>query len=284
MREIYVSTTSFKPRDLRTIIELCDAAGIDAVELSSVDGYSRNLLEQHPRHWLVHNYFPPPRDPFVLNLASSDAEILERSRAHCRAALDLSCELDSAVYAAHAGYRSDVAPALLGRPSHQAQLDATTFDEYELAYTTLVESAIELTEYAAARDVHFLIENHVLVSGAGEAGRDLLLMVEVDELIRLCGDVSHPSFGVLLDVGHFNVSAAALGFEPSAAIERLAEHIRAFHLSANDGTADQHRPFDRDAWFLPWVREIRKAAVTVELAECEVAEILAARDAVAHWL
>jgi hypothetical protein len=56
------------------------------------------------------------------------------------------------------------------------------------------------------------------------------------------------------------------------------------HLSANDGTADQHRPFGHDAWFLPWLRDLPEAVTTVELAGCDVAEILATREAVAQSL
>ena len=76
-RTIYVSTTSFESADLGSILAACTTHRIDALELSTVSGYDPALLGStaHPRRFLVHNYFPPPSKPFLLNLASQDASI-----------------------------------------------------------------------------------------------------------------------------------------------------------------------------------------------------------------
>jgi sugar phosphate isomerase/epimerase len=278
----YVSTSAFRERDLAAILGLCAATGIDALELSAVSGYDRELLRSpdRPAHLLVHNYFPPPTSPFVLNLASQDSATLARSRAHCRAAIDLSAELSGSVYAAHAGFSADVGPRLLGRPHLQAALPLAAFAPYELVYQTLVESARELTRYGRERGVTFLLENHVLPASAGEAGRRLFPMVEAEELLRLASDVGEHGFGLLVDVGHLSVSAATLGFDREIFLDVIAEHVRALHLSSNDGRVDQHLPFDADAWFLPRLRDFPEATVTIEVEGAHPGDLITMRELV----
>jgi sugar phosphate isomerase/epimerase len=274
---VYVSTGAFPSRDLDAIL--------DALELGDVATFDLTRVRKGPRpaQLLVHNYFPPPPEPFLLNLASRDAELLERSRAHCRAAIDLSQELGGPVYAAHGGYSADLAPKLLGRPELQAALPPGTFASPDETHAVVVESARELAQHAARRGVRFLVENHSLAAPAGETGRRLLPMVTPEELVRLCADVDVPGFGLLVDVGHLKVSAAALGFDPHAALDALAPHVGALHLSDNDGVTDLHRPFGDDAWFLPRLRDFPEVCVTIEVGRSDVRTILDVRDTVLRW-
>src|SRR5207253_830360 len=118
----------------------------------------------------------------------------------------------------------------------------------------------------------------------GEAGRRLLPMVTSDELRRLLTDVADDGFGVLVDVGHLNVSARALGFDRARFIETLAPFIGGFHVSDNGGLVDEHRAFGRDAWFLPFLRTCPNVPITIELDRAATREIIEMRDLVATWL
>jgi sugar phosphate isomerase/epimerase len=282
---VYVSTSCFRTRDLGDILAECAAYGVDALELGAIEGWDPSILESasYPSSYLVHNYFPPPPEPFVLNLASQDGALLERSRAHCRAALDLSERLGSPVYAAHAGYTADPPPQALGNPALLAELSPQHFAPRQAAYQTFVESVRLLSEYAAHVGVRFLVENHVLAPLENEAGARLLLMVEADELERLVEDVAHPAFGLLVDVGHLNVSATTLGFDRQRFLDRVAPYVAALHLSDNEGTSDAHRAFGDDAWFLPRLADFPAATLTLELAPLDPDRLLAARDTVARW-
>jgi sugar phosphate isomerase/epimerase len=281
-RDVFVSTTSFRTRDLPQIFALCDAHGIDAVELSVAESWSFDLLrrEKARRRLLAHNYFPPPAEPFLLNLASQDPENLRRSIEHCHAALDLSAELGAPIYAAHGGFGVDLAPGILGNPEAQASLPESAFRPYERIYATLVDAVRDLCSYAAARGVRFLIENNVLSPLNGVAGRKLIPMAHPQELLRLVRDVNEPGFGLLIDVGHANVSATALDFDREDFFTTLEPHIAAFHLSDNDGIRDQNRPFDKNAWFMKHLARFPDAVLTLELNRLEPPEILAVRNVV----
>ncbi len=281
-RDVFVSTTSFKTHHLGEIFALCEAHGIGAVELSVAKSWNLSMLheEKAARKLLVHNYFPPPADPFLLNLASQDPVNLQRSLDHCRAALALSAELGSPIYAAHGGFGMDLGTALLGKPEAQAALPETAFTPFEQIYETLLESVRTLCAYGRDLGVRFLIENNVLSPFNGAQGRRLIPMAHPAELLRLAQDVEDPDFGLLVDVGHANVSANALQIDRDDFVNMLSPHIAAFHLSDNNGVLDQNRPFGKDAWFMPHLKRFPDAVLTLELNSLLPSEILAVRNAV----
>lgn len=285
-RPVYLSTTAFAPPHLDDILEVCERRRIDALELSAVGRYDLDRLGRtpFPSRFLVHNYFPPPPEPFVLNLASQNADVLSMSRAHCGAAIALSAKIGGPVYAAHGGYLADLWPGQLGDPASQASMDPERLVPYERGYATLLESSRQLADEAARQGVRFLIENHVLSPLNGPSGTALLPMVRGDELARLARDVDRASFGILVDVGHLNVAAGTLGFDRHGFIDTVAPYIGGFHLSANDGVTDQHRGFGPDAWFLPRLREFPDAVITLELSRVSIDELLAVRDVVETWV
>lgn len=281
-RGVYLSTTCFEQRDVEGILSDLARLGGDALEISTVEPFDLARLDaaDAPRV-LLHNYFGASGDPFVLNLASSDSQLLQRSRAHCRAALDASARLGAPVFAGHAGYTADLEPRLLGDPAAQAQLPEALFTSAERAYETLCESVRQLVDYGRSVGVRFLVENHVLAAAAGRAGRRLLQLVTPDDLLGLVADVEGAA--LLVDVGHLNVSAHTLGFDPVAALAELAPHTGALHLSGNDGSLDAHEPFAADAWFGPLVPRFAAAEVTVELRPTPIDLLAEVRDTVLAW-
>ncbi len=280
--QLYISTGAFKTRDVGEILDVSLGAGIHHLELSSGACFAEDMLERvrqyhgKPMSYLVHNYFPPPREPFVLNLASTDVAILARSREHCRKAIDLAEELESPFYSVHAGAAMNARPEDLGRP--QIHLVHQNIDQ---AYENFVESAAGLAQYAASRGLRLLIENHVVAPFNLIEGENRFLFASTaEDILRLMEDVDAPNLGLLLDVGHLKVTAASLGFEPSRLVERVAPYVRAFHLSDNDGKSDQNLPFGREAWFMDLLPDFPHSTYILESYRLEPSEIRACQEAV----
>lgn len=265
---IYMSTSVFDGLGLDGLLDLCGRRGITNIELGSGVQYSEGMAEtavsrRGEFRFLLHNYFPPAREPFVLNLGAEDEGLLEKSREHCRIAIDLTARLGGGFYSVHAGFAFRARPELLNREGADYELVPM-----EKAKRSLIESLISLAAYAEARDVGLLVENNVVSAANLIDGKNLLgLGVSGEELLEIVEDVCSPALGLLIDVGHLKVSGASLGFDPAGAIEKVGGHIRAFHLSDNDGSSDQHLPFDDGAWFLPVLKEFRGATKIIE-ARC----------------
>jgi len=282
---IYVSSGAFLSRDLAPLLDEAAAAGIDRVELSSGVAWRADNLDVVRRNrsrfrFLIHNYFPPPERPFVLNLASADPGIRSRSLAHCREAIDLASELESDLFTVHAGFAIEPKVSELGRPiAGEATVDI------EAAYRIFRDSVGELVAYGEGRGVRLGIENNVVAPFNLRHGQNVfLLMATAEEIARLAADIASPRLGFLIDSGHLNVSARSLGFDRDAFLDAVGPRILGWHLSDNDGTADSNQPFDRDAWFLPWVAKIPGEMVVIEAYKLPRPRLEGCLDAVAAAL
>jgi len=280
--QVYISTGAFKTRALFPILESCLHNGIHHLELSSGTRFEEGMLDmvrqyyRRPMHYLVHNYFPPHRDPFVLNLASTNEHTLQRSRDHSRTAIALAAEVGAPFFSVHAGAAMNARPEDLGQP--QTHL---VHGDVRRAYELFVESVSELARDAAAAGVSLLIENHVVAPfNLIERENRFLFASTAEDILRLMDDVGAPNLGLLLDVGHLKVTAASLGFEPRRLVERVAPYVRAFHLSDNDGKSDQNLPFGREAWFMGLLPDFPEATYIIEAYRLEPSEIRACQEAV----
>ena len=109
--KVFASTGGFKNQNFVEVAHSLLDAGAERLELSS------GLWVQNPEaeikklakkcQVMLHNYFPPPKRPFVLNLASNSEEIMETSRALVRDAIRISSEIDCQYYGVHAGFLID---------------------------------------------------------------------------------------------------------------------------------------------------------------------------------
>jgi sugar phosphate isomerase/epimerase len=282
---IYMSSGAFRARTLPQVVKDAVRLGITHVELSSglahepdvenaiAKGMSAGLT------FLVHNYFPAPAEPQVLNLTAGDPEGLAWSLNHCRRALDLSVTVGGAFYSLHSGFAAPFKASMLGKPGEQAAALKNMPVDREASYQLMIRSVREIADYAAARGCGLLLENNVISPVYLEkAPINPLLMTHHDEIVRFMKDVDRNNVGFLIDTGHAKVSATALGFDTHDFIAAVKPYIRAFHLSDNDGREDQNLPFTEKSWFYPLLRDFADLPMVIEAYKLDDATMLAQRD------
>jgi sugar phosphate isomerase/epimerase len=281
---VFVSTGAFQFKTLDPILDACAQAGIGNLELSSGLDFEPDILGKARRHldrrfrFLVHNYFPPHEIPFVLNLGSSDRNAVQRSVEHCRLAIDLATEFGAPFYSVHAGAAMRAKASDLGRP-----LSHTADDDIDEAYARFVTNVRELAAYAGTRNLRLLIENHLVAPfNLIKGRRNFLFASSPAEIGQFVEDVGSDNLGILMDVGHLAVTATSCGFDRFDAIDRVAPHIGAFHLSDNDGTEDQNLPFTSDAWFMPVLARFKDAIHVIESYNLPIPKILECHQVVAR--
>lgn len=274
---VYVSSGAFKTRSVPEIVQLALESGLERIELSSGAAWSPDMLGRvretcgMPIRYLVHNYFPVPRTPFVLNLAAAEATSLVRSRAHCRAAVDLAAELRAPLYSVHSGFAFSARPEQLGKDLTQAP--RVSLDE---AHEIFVESLKELCRYGEQKSVRIAVENNVvapfnLVNGENR----LCLCATAEDMLKTWSDVGSSNLGFLIDTGHTKVTARSLGFDVDVFVDRVKPHVVAFHLSDNNGLADSNASVSEQSWFLPRLTEFPEATMVLEAYALKIEEILA---------
>jgi len=196
---------------------------------------------------------------------------LTRSREHCRFAVDLSAELNASFFSVHAGFAFAARPEDLGK-------DLTGVPRFSLeeAHQTFVESLRSLCAYSMDRGVRFVVENNVIAPFNLVGGKNRLgLCATADDILQTYADVESSNLGFLIDVGHLKVTANALGFDRHAFLDRVAPYVAAFHLSDNDGLADQNLPFGTEAWFVPRLKDFPNAWMVLEAYRLEADQIRA---------
>jgi len=245
--QVFVSTGGFRMTPASAVREL-RSAGITHIELSG--GLPEPALLDRIREEAgdaslqVHNYFPPPAQPFVFNLCDPDPVGRERSLHFACEAIELSSALGASAYAFHAGFLGTPGVGDLGRTWNVD--NKLGLDE---GMAIFAESVGRVHEHASRFGVELLIENNVLTRGTADAnGADVLLMTDpkgIREVLALLP----PGMHMLLDVAHLRVSASTLGFDPVDALSQLEGLIGGYHLSDNDGLVDSNESVTEDSWF-----------------------------------
>jgi sugar phosphate isomerase/epimerase len=273
---ILLSSGAFSEPDITAMAAECVGLGV-GLEFTSnlapraglVDEVLRLKATGLPTY--AHNYFPPPAEPFVLNLAATDAGIRAASHALCRTGIDLNAALGAPFYSVHAGFAMNLRADQLGQPEQQAALAAPQRIDRGVAEQAFRESVREISAYAKARGVRLLLENNVITQTQVAAGRgDSLLLTMPSECRTFFDELVDPNVGLLLDVAHARVSAGALRFE-AAEFFALGAHLQALHLSDNDGLRDNNQPFAHDAWFAPHLAAVRDLPMVIEVYRLDAA-------------
>jgi sugar phosphate isomerase/epimerase len=198
----------------------------------------------------IHNYFPPPKKPFVMNLASDDTDIINKTINHIKRGIDISSGLGINIYSFHAGYLLDPGINELGKKVKKKKLlDRTD------GLNRFIDNVNSLGIYAKKMNTILLIENNVLSNNNYKHFRmNPFLMVEEKECAYVMQKTMDNVF-LLVDLAHVKVSSASLGFDKIKFLESVDPWIRAYHLSDNDGLSDSNQPVRKDSWFWSYLKK-----------------------------
>ena len=252
---LYCSSGAFlDTNDVSSILSRCRDLGIRNIELSSglksgVKKLGETLLAAKDEfNLLIHNYFPAPNTPFVLNLADADEINRRRSLLFCEEAIKLSATAGIPAYSVHAGFVSSLKVNDLGKPERQneqvtGRMVSGAKDRFYQSIELLLEKSIKY-------GVRLLIENNVHASVVhGSSYSSQLLLTDPLSISEFFTHFNQSNLGLLLDVAHWRVSSSFLKFDPISDLEIISKWVRQIHLSDNDGKSDSNHICRDDSWF-----------------------------------
>ena len=116
---IYISSGAHSNLNINEIFKLYNSINCTNIELSG-GKYQRNLqinLKKNIKQNKIsfHNYFPPPKKSFVINLASDDPIIVNLSVKQIINSIDLCYEFGISHFSFHAGFLIDPKINQLGK-------------------------------------------------------------------------------------------------------------------------------------------------------------------------
>ena len=249
---IYISTGGFNKISAIKAIDELKKVGVNDIELSG-GKYEPKLLNKIIKfkklNLKAHNYFPPAKKPFVMNLASLDKTVYKKSEALVLKAIKLSKDIKSSYYSFHAGFLCDISPKDLGK------------------------RVKKISKVAQKHGIKLMIENNVITkNNLLEFKENPFLMADPEEAKKIISLLPN-NVGLLLDVAHLKVSAKTLGFEKSEMFSRLKGRIYGYHLSENNGKRDSNKSFSKNSWFWKYIPK-KSEYVSIEVYNQEPKKLL----------
>lgn len=256
MINIYISSSCIKAHTIAQSVETLAKAGFKRIELSGGSVYYERILEdlldlkaRYSLHYLCHNYFPPPKQDFVVNLASLDSMNFERSLAHLLESLRFSHLLGAKHFGFHAGFFASISPKDLGNLSQ-----TYTLQDKEQSMERFIRGFHALKARADELDIRLYIENNVInAANCARYGHwDLAMLLSFEQF---CALKKRIDFSLLLDIGHLQVSARTMGLDFMQELAQCLEVADYVHISENNALSDENKPLSEQSAFLPLLQK-----------------------------
>ena len=256
----YISSSCLSYKRISESVLTLVNAGIKNIELSGGTEYYKgleddllDLKERYGINFLIHNYFPPPEEEFVINLAVSEENERQKIFEHIKKAVTLSNKLGINTYSIHAGFTINLLPLLRGLPLTMNEGQAKDKQDAVVAFYANLDFIVENMCDSSFR---FAVENNRTFVDA----KDCSLVCSPAEIFEFLNYYrGNQNMGFLLDLGHLNIASSMLLFEKFEFIEELfsryGDKIFELHLSENDGLNDIHDILSEDSWQLAVLRE-----------------------------
>jgi uncharacterized protein (UPF0276 family) len=211
--------------ELKSISNNIELSGGTKLQVDMLKSISK--LKNKKLNFLVHNYFPPPVDDFILNFADKSSQ----TRTFITESMKYVKELNILYYSVHAGFKKDfkIKNELLINGENSFLLEniinniSWFCDSYteRLALENLFPNGKKETCFASHID-------------------DVVELLELDERIFL-----------LLDLGHLKISSKFYKFNYLESVNLLfknySDRILEIHLSENNGIEDNHYIIESDS-------------------------------------
>lgn len=263
---IYVSSSCLKNNNITEIICQLADRGIQNIELSGGTDYYdgmehdlKRLKEKYQLNYVCHAYFPPPRKPFVVNLASCNDVLYRKSIEHYDNCIELLKKIDCNVLSVHAGFLLEIDKDEIGR-----KLCNTVIYDKEEAYSRFCSAYERLSRKCKEQNIRLYLENNVLSreNYQGFEYQNYFMMTDYESIMYMKEQID---FELLLDLGHLRVSADTLGLDYKQECSKLKKYVRWIHISENNGIYDEHKPLRKDSIILKEFHDIVYSGINVTL-------------------
>ena len=269
----YVSTSCLGfGKKASDIVKIYQDNGIKNIELGASHVYEEGIedyIKQLDANFIIHGFFPPSKEYFVMNLASIDKRILRLSLEQVKRMIDLAVKLKAPLCSFHSGFR--VNSEHLGK-----KFEAKDIVPYDKAFDIFIESIKEILKYTEGKNVKIAVELNVLNEfNIINSKNELLLMCEYWEIEELFKRINSDNLGILLDLGHLKVTSNWLNFDKDDFVEKVAEKVFEIHLHDNDSKFDSHLNVNKNSWAIDVLKRFnfKDIPITLEPNNLDIKEI-----------
>jgi sugar phosphate isomerase/epimerase len=239
----FISSSCLPGKKISDIVGKLAESGFSDIELSGGTDYYPEIFDdlvhlqkQYGLNYACHSYFPPPENDFVVNLASCNNEIYEKSMVHYENCIQELPRIDCSSLSIHAGYYMELSTKDMGN-----KISSRIFYDIDECINRFCSAYEKLKLLAEKNGVTMYIENNVFSGANSELfdGSQSFMMIDSASILSLKDRLN---FHLLLDLGHLYISCRSLSLSFENELAVLAPLSKWFHLSSNDSFSDQHKP------------------------------------------
>tara|TARA_R110002153_G_scaffold113031_7_gene255292 strand:+ start:735 stop:1598 length:864 start_codon:yes stop_codon:yes gene_type:complete len=263
---IFVSSSCVNHGRIAQSVQMLAAKGFKHIELSGGTNlypeWKSELMALKSELGLTyrcHNYFPPPKEHFVLNLSSHDKAERHRSIEHVLNVIELSSELEAPVYGIHAGFRLQPDTNKLGKAFTNVALqpESEAIELFAAAWERVNIRAVEM-------GVKLYVENNVLSAANRKTFTqgNPFLATDSASINKLHKATGAP---LLLDIAHLKVSCNSLNLCFENELSTLIPQSDYLHFSDNNGMADTNHGLQRDSDIFKLLESVDLKGKTITL-------------------
>ena len=245
----FVSTTFEKDNlPIKSAIDKLYQNSIFNIELGSNHSYEKSYsyLRKYKVNFCVHNYFPIPKKNIVLNIASQNKQIRNRSVKHIKKAIKFSKTIEARLYTFHPGFLTDPDGSNISNKNYDFLWNKKKLisSNYAKSWKLMVKSIKEIIKYSKREKVKIAIESEGSVNS-----KNHLLMQRPIEYKKFFRIFDKRDIGINLNIGHLNLASIAFKFDKIKFINNISKNIVAMELSHNNGKNDDHLPIRNNTWY-----------------------------------
>jgi|TARA_B110000211_G_C14038909_1_gene535863 sugar phosphate isomerase/epimerase len=265
---IYVSSSCVRGKTVSETVRILAKQGLKNIELSGGHLYQENIFEnlielreQYDLNYSVHNYFPPPKDNFVLNIASCDDLIFKKTMEFYENTISLCKNLNIKKYGMHGGFLIDPKPKELGKA-----LDINTLYSKENSLKKMIQGYNSLKKKAENKTKLYFENNVISKKNLDKFKDNPFLLTNKKSYLELKKSLD---INLLLDLAHLKVSCNSLNLNFYEEANFLIKETDYIHLSGNQGEEDSNESIIGDNELIRILKEnnIKEKTITLEIYE-----------------
>jgi len=284
--KLFISTSCYNgTQKLFDIIKIFLEHKIFNIELSGKHDFLeyskiKKIIKNEKAKFLLHNYFPVPEKPIVLNLISKNKKNTIGTKKIIYNAMKLANETDIDVYGFHPGYLSETKIKANGHFEFSKKKNYSSnqgLKEFKKIFENFYKKKIK----SLNKKTWIGLEN-LFPEPTGQINS---IFCDFEEIDYILGQkfINENKVFFLLDLGHLGISANLLKFDRFKFLEKIlkkySHKIIEIHISENDDIFDSHSRISRTSWQLDAVKFLKKKIknkvyFTYESRELNIEEII----------
>ena len=270
--DIFISTTYFGKResDLKNALNELEVLPVDGIEIGSTHKYSpdnsKTIKSISGKRLLFHNYFPPSKEPLILNIASSNDNLRKKSVDYIKKCISFCESHGGELYTFHPGFLNDAVSEGISENNYDFVFQKSNLN-YDEAYNLMIESIDDILSFSNGLGLKIAIETQ----GSTTKSADLL-MQRPEEFQKLFS-IFPSGLEINLNLAHSYFASKMFNFSLKEFIVNNDCYIDAVELNHSNSLDDEHLPLEKGSYIFNYLSLIANKKLVLEFRNANADDI-----------